>query len=121
MSVTALLFSALVAILGGRMLARQLAAMRPYLAAFLVFTFGAADYARRDGGYVLAFRELNASDSWLLDLGPYFGDASLRASVLSGSGEASVAGSVLEVAIPERLGYVWLSLAPASGTARDHR
>ena len=73
------------------------------------------------GGYVLVFRELNASDSWRLDLRPYFGDASLRASVLSGSGEARVAGGVLEVAIPERLGYVWLSLSPSSGATRDHR
>ena len=45
----AVLFAALAAILGGRMLARQLAAIRPYLAAFLVFTFVAADYAQKSG------------------------------------------------------------------------
>ena len=46
----AVLFAALAAILGGRMLARQLAAIRPYLAAFLVFTFVAMNYAQKSGG-----------------------------------------------------------------------
>ena len=45
----AVLFAALAAITGGRWLARQLAAIRPYLAAFLVFTFVAMNYAQKSG------------------------------------------------------------------------
>ena len=66
------------------------------------------------GGYALIFRELNEAASWRLDLRPYFGDRPLTASVLAGSGEACVKEGILHVAIQERLGYVWLSLAPVS-------
>ena len=44
------LFVAWAAIVSGRWLARQLAAVRPYLAAFLVFTFVAMNYAQKSGG-----------------------------------------------------------------------
>ena len=44
------MFAAWLAITGGRWLARQLAAIRPYLAAFLVFTFVAMNYAQKPGG-----------------------------------------------------------------------
>ena len=43
----AVLFAAWLAITGGRWLARQLAAIRPYLAAFLVSTFVAMNYAQK--------------------------------------------------------------------------
>ena len=46
----AVLFAAWLVITGGRWLARQLAAIRPYLAAFLVFTFVAMNYAQKGGG-----------------------------------------------------------------------
>jgi len=45
----AILFSAWLAMIGGRWMARQLAAMRPYLAAFLVFTLVAMNYAQKSG------------------------------------------------------------------------
>ena len=45
----AVLFSAWLALTGGRWMARQLAAMRPYLAAFLVFTLVAMNYAQKSG------------------------------------------------------------------------
>ena len=45
----AVLFAAWLAITGGRWLARQLAAIRPYLAAFLVSTFVAMNYAQKSG------------------------------------------------------------------------
>ena len=45
----AMLFSAWLAMIGGRWLARQLAAIRPYLATFLVFTFVAMNYAQKSG------------------------------------------------------------------------
>ena len=45
----AVLFAAWAAIVGGRWFTRQLAAMRPYLAAFLVFTFVAMNYAQKSG------------------------------------------------------------------------
>ena len=45
----AVLFAAWAAIVGGRWMARQLAAMRPYLAAFLVFTLVAMNYAQKSG------------------------------------------------------------------------
>ena len=61
-------------------------------------------------GYALIFREMNGSDAWQLDLRPYFGGKSLSASVLSGEGKAHVEKGVLDVAIPKRLGYVWISL-----------
>jgi len=44
-----LFFSAWLLLIGGRWLARQLAAIRPYLAAFLVFTFVAMNYAQKSG------------------------------------------------------------------------
>ena len=46
----AVLFSVWLALTGGRWLARQLAAMRPYLAAFVIFTFVAMNYAQKPGG-----------------------------------------------------------------------
>ena len=46
----AVLFSVCLALTGGRWLARQLAAMRPYLAAFVIFTFVAMNYAQKPGG-----------------------------------------------------------------------
>ena len=45
----AVLFAAWAAIVGGRWMARQLAAIRPYLAAFLVFTLVAMNYAQKSG------------------------------------------------------------------------
>ena len=45
----AVLFAAWAAIVGGRWIARQFAAIRPYLAAFLVFTFVAMNYAQKSG------------------------------------------------------------------------
>ena len=63
-----------------------------------------------DRGYALIFREMNESDAWQLDLRPYFGGKSLSASVLSGEGAAHVEKGVLDVTIPKRLGYVWISL-----------
>ena len=45
----AILFSAWLLLIGGRWFTRQLAAMRPYLAAFLVFTFVAMNYAQKSG------------------------------------------------------------------------
>ena len=45
----AVLFVAWLVITGGRWLARQLAAIRPYLAAFLVSTFVAMNYAQKSG------------------------------------------------------------------------
>ncbi len=43
----AVLFAAFAAVVGGRWLARQLAVIRPYLAAFIVFTFVAMNYAQK--------------------------------------------------------------------------
>ena len=45
----AILFSAWLAMIGERWMARQLAAIRPYLAAFLVFTLVAMNYAQKSG------------------------------------------------------------------------
>ena len=46
----AVLFAMWLALIGGRWLARQLAAIRPYLAAFVIFTFVAMNYAQKPGG-----------------------------------------------------------------------
>ena len=46
----AILFSALLALVCGRIVAREMARLRPYLAAFLVFTFVAMNYAQKSGG-----------------------------------------------------------------------
>ena len=45
----AVFFAVWLLLIGGRWLARQLAAIRPYLAAFLVFTFVAMNYAQKSG------------------------------------------------------------------------
>ena len=45
----AILFSAWLLLIGGRWFTRQLAAIRPYLAAFLAFTFVAMNYAQKSG------------------------------------------------------------------------
>ena len=45
----AILLSMWLAMIGGRWMVRQLAAIRPYLAAFLVFTFVAMNYAQKSG------------------------------------------------------------------------
>ena len=45
----AILFAAWLLLIGGRWIARQLAAIRPYLAAFLVFTLVAMNYAQKSG------------------------------------------------------------------------
>ena len=45
----AVLFAAWLLLIGGRWFTRQLAAIRPYLAAFLVFTFVAMNYAQKSG------------------------------------------------------------------------
>ncbi len=63
------------------------------------------------GGYALVFREGNALADWRLDLRGFFGLQNLSASVLSGDGEASVDAGCLSVKIPERLGYLWISLS----------
>ena len=62
------------------------------------------------GGYVLLFRELNASASYSLDLVPIFGpDAAFKsAQVIGGRGTASFDGSRLSVTIPEKLDFVWV-------------
>ena len=46
----AVMFSAWLAITGGRWLTRAMAAIRPYLAAFVIFTFIAMNYAQKPGG-----------------------------------------------------------------------
>ncbi len=72
---------------------------------------GFVSVADDGGGYALVFREGNARDDWKLDVRDCFGSAGLSASVLSGNGEASVVDGWLNVKIPERLGYLWLSLS----------
>ena len=73
---------------------------------------GFVSVADSGGGYALIFREGNVRGDWTLDLRDFFPSPSLSASVLSGSGTASVDGGSLRVEIPEKLGYVWLSLSP---------
>ena len=62
------------------------------------------------GGYALIFREGNAREDWQLDIRDYFPSAEIAASVISGSGTASVVDGHLKVDIPGRFGYLWLSL-----------
>jgi alpha-galactosidase len=61
-------------------------------------------------GYALIFREANARSGWRLGLEDVFGADGLTAEVLAGSGTAKVERGYLEVEIPEKLGYLWLSL-----------
>ena len=58
------------------------------------------------GGYALLFRECSESASYSLDVSPY-GIAGVP-EVLAGSGSACMVDGRLEVAISEKLGYVWL-------------
>ena len=74
---------------------------------------GFVSVADNGGGYALIFREGNARGDWTLDLRDFYPSPSLSPSVISGSGTASVDGGFLKVAIPERLGYVWLLLSAA--------
>ena len=72
------------------------------------FVSDAADGA---GGYVLLFRELNASERFTLDLAPIFGDCPLKVEgVIGGRGEAAIEGSRLSVAIPETLDFLWVKV-----------
>ena len=69
----------------------------------------------KTGGYALLFREMNAKARWRIDLADYFADApALSAQVLSGGGKAVAEGGILNVEIPEKLGYVWISLSETS-------
>ena len=62
------------------------------------------------GGYALVFREGNARRGWGLDLRDYFKSEDVSVSVIYGEGTASVSDGVLKVDIPERFGYIWLSV-----------
>jgi alpha-galactosidase len=61
-------------------------------------------------GYALIFREANPRSGWRLGLEEAFGAGKLTAEVLAGSGSARVDRGFLEVEIPEKLGYLWISL-----------
>ena len=63
-----------------------------------------------DGGYALLFRELAESQSFELDVAPYF--AARSCEVIGGRGEAAVRGGRLSVTVPAKLGYVWVRLRP---------
>ena len=81
---------------------------RPDGVAWTGFVSEAADGA---GGYVLLFRELNASKRFTLDLAPIFGDCPLKVEgVIGGRGEAAIEGSRLSVAIPETLDFLWVKV-----------
>ncbi|MEI8038826.1 MAG: alpha-galactosidase [Verrucomicrobiota bacterium] len=58
-------------------------------------------------GYLLIFRELNASPEWSLDLRLFAGGRHC-VTRLAGSGQASVLDGRLTVHIPEPLQYLWL-------------
>lgn len=60
----------------------------------------------RRSGYVLAFRELNQTSEWSVEL-PLFSGAR-RVTVLAGNGAAELSGNKLTVRILEKLQYLWL-------------
>ncbi len=63
------------------------------------------------GGYALLFRELAASEHYVLDLTPIFGNRQLKVdSVIGGRGTATLDGPRLTVTIPEKLDFVWVKL-----------
>ena len=61
-----------------------------------------------NGGYALLFRECSASADFKIDLKPYA--KASAAEVIAGNGTAKIDGGKLAVAIPEKLGYIWLKL-----------
>jgi len=62
--------------------------------------------------YVLAFRELNGSATWWLDLEPgLLHPAGFTAEVLGGRGTVHVEGLRLEITVPEQLDFVFARLA----------
>ena len=63
--------------------------------------------AHSKGGYVLLFRERNASAKWAVNLPDSLNGVS-RAHVLGGNGTASMLGTTLVVTVPKELGYLWL-------------
>ena len=82
-------------------------ANRPDGVAWTGFVSEAAD---GQGGYALLFRELNAKAAYALDLEPVFGARVTAAEVIGGRGTAAVADGRLEVAVPEKLDFVWVRL-----------
>jgi alpha-galactosidase len=83
-------------------------ANRPDGVAWTGFVSEAAD---GKGGYVLLFRELNASERFTLDLAPIFGARPLTVEgVIGGRGEAKLDGAALSVTVPEKLDFVWVKL-----------
>jgi len=60
-----------------------------------------------DSGYLLLFRELNASDEWSVYLNMFSGGTK-RVTKLAGKGEATVLGNRITVRIPETLQFLWL-------------
>lgn len=81
---------------------------RPDGVAWTGFVSEAADGR---GGYALLFRELNASESFMLDLAPIFGERQLSVKgVIGGRGKASLDGTRLTVSIPEKLDFAWVKL-----------
>ena len=81
---------------------------RPDGIAWTGFVSEAAD---GQGGYALLFRELNAADSFTLDLVPIFGKRPLSVEgVIGGRGKATLDGMHLTVSIPEKLDFVWVKL-----------
>ncbi len=83
-------------------------ASRPDGVAWTGFVSEAAD---GKGGYVLLFRELNASERFTLDLAPIFGARPLTVEgVIGGRGEAKLDGAALSVTVPEKLDFVWVKL-----------
>ena len=70
---------------------------------------GFASVSDDGGGYVLLFRELNASDAFSLATGELF-PAAASAEVIGGRGKAAFSGRRLEVSVPEPLGFIWLKV-----------
>jgi alpha-galactosidase len=71
----------------------------------------------RRSGYLLLFRELNASREWQVDLS-MFAPVSYGVEVLAGRGSAVVAPGKLSVNIPEPLDYLWVKLHAADRGGR---
>lgn len=65
--------------------------------------------ARDGGGYLLMFRELNAADSFVVDLKPYLSNPS-DVEVIGGRGSVSVINGTAHLVVPQKRDYIWVKI-----------
>ena len=69
----------------------------------------------KDGtGHALLFRELSPDATFSMDISPYRVQEDARAEIVGGRGCATVADGRLSVSVPDKLGFAWVKISPAS-------